>query len=212
MKIVQELNKRPKIKGVTGFGHWSFIEQNIGKKDGAANQLCVSEDSVTTPWVEEKYDCYRSYINETCLKVTRELEKVYSEVYARYADLELMEKDDGGLGELTGEEGQRIQAAHEARIIANKKRKEEILIRLAEIKADISTVDEALDHNLERAKYTLKSHVGFYWKGILKVSPEPVPVYPHVKQKEIRGRKTYEEHTAAINTVLNNALQREMEV
>lgn len=207
MEIVNELNKKPKISGVTGFGHWSFIEQIIGRRDAKSNQIWSENGIYTTPWIEYKYNFYSGYINATYLKLTARLEKVYSEVYSKAADLKLLKKGVGYPEGLTGEQAQRIKLKCDAKAESDKRKKEEILVRLAGIKAELETVDAALNHNIERAEHLLKTHVGFYWKGILKSASEQMPSYPNVAVNAGHGREVYEAHMKDIFDTLNESLK-----
>lgn len=206
-KIVSKLHNKPKIAGVTGFGHWSLVEKWIGKRDGKTNQICKNEEFLTTPYIEHKYNCLGSYEDEKYTYVIREMEGVYQETYANYMELKTILENHGENDLPLGEEGMR-QAAHAfSRMKQKKQRKEQILVRLAQIQADTETVDEALTHNLQRAEKILKSHVGSYWKGILQSSQENLPPYPQVLKKNPVSQAVYENHKETIIEILNMAMK-----
>lgn len=206
-KLVKKLNQKPRIEGVSGVGHWSVLEKRAGTKDFNSNQLCKVDSTYTTPHIEQMRSNLDCHSNKEYLMVTKFLEPTYHEVASITQELELL-KSISVTHISNDEEVQRQAAIVSAQSAGNAHRRTEILIRLAEIKVDVETVDTALKHHLERAEDILRTHISSYWKGILKAASDAeMPPYPACAiLKEIRGKIVYEEHMNIIYALLNQAL------
>jgi len=208
-KQLKRLRKKPRIPGITGFGHWAFVEGRDGKKDGTGNQLCQTEGIYTTPYIENKRNLLNSYKNGVYLDTNAAFDSVYKEISSTCTELKMLVTEYTAVICDNDEETRRQSEARSARVSRDTQRKEAILIRLAELKEAIETVDEALMHHLERAEDIFQSHVSAYWKGILKSISENLPPHPEFELKEIRGKEVYENHFTKIRGLLNQALGEE---
>ena len=214
MDIIKKLKKRPRIRGVTGIGHWAFIEQAIGKRDGKANQLLNKNGICSTQWIEYKYNCYYSYVNMIYLMAIPDLEKNYVEIHEKYEQICIMEEpcsiSDEDSVTTNEEEKERKAARKAAKKLADLEQRRDYLLSLAKIRANLLILDEALLHNLERAEYILKTHIGSYWKGVLK-STDELPIFPCVSEKELKGKEVYEKQLKNANHLLDELLCKERE-
>ncbi len=204
--IVRYLTNCTKIPGVNGFGNWGLIEQATGKRDGKDRQLSESDGAFSTPWIEKKHNLFKSYKNKIFLKTNSALEGIYKEVHSKHVEYKLLSNLEVDNSNINGEEGLRQAAAIANKVSSSEKRREEILIRMAEIKGFIEAVDKALLHNLERSESILHSHVSAYWRGLVKSSTKELPAYPGIEVKEVSGKLVYEKHLQEIRTILDKLL------
>ncbi len=169
----------------------ALFENHMGQRDVKQNQLCEFLNGHITPVIDTKVNSYDSHLNKIFLKTAQELDPMIQEANILIVELDLLlsykESIIGGDSE---------EARRQAAIAAEKgakvsKRKKEIMIRLAKIKAEIDTVDEMLLHYEERAKGILYSRISKYWRGILSASSERLEHFPYIIHKESQARKTY---------------------
>ena len=68
------------IKGVTGIRHIPFIDRWEGKRDAVNNQLCKTEDGVSTPRIVSKCRSCDSYTNALYIEAVEKLKILYTEI------------------------------------------------------------------------------------------------------------------------------------
>lgn len=200
------LKKKPRIQGVNGLFRWGFVEKHMGVKDAQENQICEAGNGHMTPYVDSKSKHYNGYVNKTYLQTSMILEEVVREANSIIVELDLIMQEKAVPMDAKGEEAMRQAALAASRSAQCEARKQMILTRLAEIKAECEMVDEALQHHIERATDILHSHISSYWRGVLKVSEGKMDHFPYMEESKYPGRERYEQNRDDLLRRINNAL------
>ena len=190
-----KLNRNPGAYGVTGlhfFRRLAFVEKNVGFKDRKENQLCDTDNGQSTPYVEARHKYYEKYVNDTYLFAEQVREKEVEEAEKLITELMLIVN-------YTPEEvgGNEEEISRSRRLAADKatkdnERKEEIILKLSEIKSFLEVLDNKLSHHIEAAGDLMDVHVANYWRGVLKASkPGEVRIEPVYITKKYEGRQKY---------------------
>ncbi len=168
------LNRRPNASKVTGLPiirSLSYVEKYTGYKDRKENQLCSSDEGQTTPYVEARRKSFEHYVNNAYLVAEKVKESEVKEAERLISELDILTKFEVSIIDGNDEEIERAQRFARELVLKNNKRKEEIVLRLSEIKALVEAVDDKLIHHIESAEDLLNVHLANYWSGILKASP-----------------------------------------
>ncbi len=209
---VFDLRHSPKAKEVTGLTfpfRLSFLEKKTGEKDGKENQVCSIEAGKTTPWVNARYKSYEKYVSTVYLSAADLQEKKLTEASRLIKELDLL--NDFKEVDKTGnpEEVSRAVRLEEQQKKLNKKRSEEIILRLSELRSQVRNIDEKLNHNIEAAGDLLEVHVSNYWRGILKVISErasvPAPAYMATSYS---GREKYAHNRDTALGMITEAIEK----
>lgn len=207
-RLLKFLERKPRIKGVTGFLKWPFLEKRAGVKDSKQNQICKYADGHTTPWINSKARCYDSYVDRVYLRTTAAMEDLIKEANESITELLLISMTDVSKISGKGEEESRQRRRAEERNVVNERVRRELLTKISGIKAQVEMVDEKVIHHVEAAENVLHSHVLAYWRGILKASDKELENYPKVLTVTHSGWEKYvanrDELLAAMNAVLKN--------
>ena len=192
-----KIDRKPKAYSVTGLSlikRLTFVEKRAGYKDRKENQLCITEDGQTTPYVESRHKHYESYVNNAHLWAEQIRETEVKDAEKLIAELKLIlnrhdEEPSGNVEEIS-----RAKRLAVGKKQMDAERKEEIVLKLSEIKSFLETLDEKLSHHVEAAGDLMDVHVANYWRGILKASqPGEANVGPFFVTKTYDGRQRYRE-------------------
>ena len=206
--------KRIKIKGVTGIRYLGMLDRLDGRRDQKCNQVQKVEGGVTTPRLVQKCRCSDEYTNEIYLAAIRELDGIYTDIAVSIEELrrcnpETDARDIAPATDNATEEGKRQAAARRAKRKAKEHRIEELSLHLAELRQKCHNIDEVLQHNMDRAKSVLHSHVENYWAGVLQeASAEAIPVFPVLPEESLSGKDVYIEHRGRIMKLLDDMDKR----
>ncbi len=198
----------PRIHGVNSIFNIGFIEKRTGRKDAQKNQICQLDKGHITPYIDYKIRLYNSYIDKVYLNISLNLEAVVQEANALVVELNFILDEKAIAIEGSDEESQRQAALQEANRMKREKRKEEILIRIVEIKAESDMVNESLEHHIKRAEGILYSHISRYWRGILMASADVQEYFPYMENKESVSRKMYLENRKKLVAMIENAIEK----
>ena len=197
--------EKVKIKGVTGIRYIALLDRLDGKNDARNNQVCKTDQGITTPRIIQKCRSCDRYTNEMYIGAVNELRSLYTEIAVCIKELLIMNENPEEDAEAntgpsqTTEEGKRRADARIAEAKAKENRKKALMLRLAELKQNCHNIDETLKHNLDRAKSTLFEHVETYWSGVLQSeSGISLPVMPSYSEENISGKAEYSEQYARI--------------
>lgn len=180
----------------------TLFEKSAGKKDAKENQICVYGDGHITPTIEVKVNSLDSHINKVFLKTSQKLEPIIEEANAMVVEFNLLMTRCAMTCGSNDEEAQR-QDAYRAKL---GQRCDEILTRLAEIKAESDMVDEMLLHYVERAEALLNSRVSKYWRGVLAASEGGLKHFPCFNHKESAGMQVYRENRLKLIEMIDKAI------
>ena len=196
-----------RIPGVTGFGHWRWLERRAGASGCKTGQVRQDSEDYTTPWIESRYSRFHAYASQRLLSAAQELEPLYTQISSLCQELALVSAPAAPFPGGQDEDAQRREAAHSARASADAARKREILIRLAELRTRNTMIDEGLSHDLSRASSLLRSHIAAYWEGVLKTAgDDSLPPFPVIREREIPGMAAYRKNQERAAALLAGAL------
>lgn len=198
----------PKIHGVNSIFNIGFIEKRTGRKDAQKNQICQLDKGHITPYIDYKVRLYNSYIDKVYLKTALNLAPVVQEANALTVELNLMLAKKAITIEGNDEESQRQAALQAVNCVERERRKEDILTRIAEIKAESDMVDESLKYHIERAEEILHSHISRYWRGILMASADVQEYFPYIEKNESVGRKVYLENRKKLIVMIESVIEK----
>lgn len=205
-KLKRTLNKNPRMPGINGFFNFSFLDKRAGRKDAQANQICENGNGHITPHIDDKSRLYDSYINRIYLRTSLNMEPFVTEANALVVEFSLINGRHATAVTGNSEEAQRQAAIMAANAARDAKRKEEILVRIAEIRAESDMVDESLKHHIERADGIFRSRISRYWKGVLAASSEKLEHFPYLEQKEYEGQIAYAQNRKKLITDIEQAI------
>lgn len=194
----------PWIMRMPGVKH--FLEKQRGKKDVRENQLCQVNDGYTTPIVVSKIDSYNNKINQIYLKTIKEIQPIIEEASSMVVELNIMLSKNFSAPKGKDEEAQRQAARLAFSFNKCQNRKEEILKRLAEIKAELDMVDEMLVHYIERGEALLHSRIEKYWRGVLSVCDNSLNCTPSIQCTELVGKIAYIENRKKLMEIIEYAI------
>ena len=197
-RTVNKLKKRPFIIGVSRF-YW--MDKVSGSSDYSNNQLCKVDESYQTPWIIERAHRLTDYDQKVYNYVDKGLKEIAEIVYGECEELATLSGQKQPLS-LDKENTERESAKMSAELTKNERRRREILIHLAVIKADVEAINTSLEHHLQRAEKMVLSHVSAYWRGVLKsAESENLPPTPKIPQLDAPGKKHYE---VLLNHIMEN--------
>lgn len=197
-KMITRMNRRPYIKGVSGFFHIDIFEKRRGSLDALQNQLCISEENVLTPNIIRMNGCLNAYKNKMYSFAVNNMKEMYEELSGLFTEQERIKNKADVTVMSTGEEGQRQYAAIQTKREEDMKRLDEIKRRTAYIKESLASADETVKHHMEQAEDILCSHLSAYWSGVLRKSQEQLPAYPVIRKNDCNGTREYEDHICQI--------------
>lgn len=186
---------------------FSFLEKMTGKSDASKNQICEVGEGHTTPYVDLKVRSYDAHIDKTYAKTSALIEPIVKEAYSLNTEINIILNKTDNLPDGNDEESRRQRDAAISRKAKDDLRKEEILKRLSEIKAESDMIDESLIHYIERAEGKLNSRIGKYWRGVLSKSSENLKYYPETIHKANLGRKVYLGNRNQLIEMINSSLE-----
>lgn len=204
--------KRNRIPGITGFGHWFFLEKKTGAKDIINGQY--REGSESTPWIEQKISFAGAHINDLYDDINNRLKEVYRDIVTGYEEIQTMEKEAGNPESSSGKSEKAMRQAAEAlaKREASKERRRSIILHLAQCKAELDDLDEELGYRIDRTLSILRTHIAAYWQGALKAADGvELPPFPPVELKKPRGQDVYEQYKRFANDLLSRVLSYEEE-
>lgn len=197
-----------RIRGVTGFGHWHWLERRAGRSSWTQSQIRQISRGYTTPWIDQKHHYYSAYCNALYLRSVRELEPLVRETASMVAEQKSMNQSPLPACGGCPEEQQRLTQARAARTSAQIKRRAEILVRLAEIRSEVDNRAQALEHLLAISRDKLEAHIAAYWSGVLTVTDESLPATP-ATCPEPPGKARYETYCTNLQDLLEQGLREE---
>lgn len=194
---LKEIKKPPRIRGVNSFYNLGIIEKAIGKKDAQTNQICSLGDGHITPYIDNKSRLFHSYLDGVFLKTALHLQPIVKEANALAVEFAfLISKNIDGIGENVMRESAKKE-----------KQSRQILVRIAEIKAESDMVNEALMHHLEQAEGIFYSKISKYWQGVLSSAADELEHVPLIEEKEHVGRDIYYENRKKLLSVMEEVLR-----
>lgn len=202
----QYLKAYPRISGVNSIYNIGFLEKRAGKKDAQDNQICQLQGGHITPYIGNKARLYDSYIDKLYLRTSLNMEMIVREAYALVVELNLINKMVISTKAGNSEEEQRRAALAVVKKEKNDERKAEIIIRIAEIKAESNMVDESLKHHIERAEGIFFARINKYWRGVLASTSEELEHFPYIDQREYAGRTAYLENRKELIAMIEKAV------
>ena len=209
---LHKLQKPPRVKRTIGIGfpfNISFMEKKTGERDSKENQIRSFDDGERTPWLSARTESYEKYVNSTYAYVIKETEEPIQEASKLLTELNTILGTAPLSFDGDDEESIRQRRLEAARQTKRDERKEELLIKLTEIKEFIENADEKLLHHIEMAGNILSVHTSNYWRGILKVSGADVrTVTPVLEFGDFEGRTKYEERKKILISRIDQALER----
>ncbi len=203
------MKQNVKIPGVTGITHCRALERFRGQRDFKTNQLCQTQHGCTTPRIQQSYDCLNAHINARYLEALGQLQPLYQEVFASLKELQLLDLPAAAVPAGMGEESLRQAAARQEALRQGAKRRNEILLRMAQVRVDIAVIDEQLIHCLEKAAAIQKAKVSAYWEGILKQAKDSkLPPFPGIPPRQLPGEEAYRQLKQNVDQCMDNILGR----
>lgn len=202
---------RIQIPGVTGFGRWHFWERHTGRKGWGQGQICRTEQGeYLSPWLIKRHHYFTSYCSGIYLRGVQELEPVIREVAAMVEELKAMALPPPASSCQCAEEAQRLAQSQADRAAAQTERRKAIRVRLAEIRSQVDSQAQALEHLLSRAREKLEAHTCAYWEGVLSAADGSLPAAPPPCQCQLVEEQRYETYLAQIRAMLSQGLGEEV--
>lgn len=199
-----------RIRGVTGLGHWHWLERRNGRKSWGQGQIRQVDRGYTSPWIDQCHHYYSAYCNALYLRSVQELEPLHREVAA-------MVEEQKGMGavltQINGpceEENRRMAEAQAARAGSQAERRRQIVVRLAQIRSEVENRAQALEHLLNKSADTLEAHISAYWSGVLSVGDDSLPVAPVPCDTQLPGKERYETYRDNLLALLARGLGEEV--
>lgn len=192
MNEMKKFLQEPRIKGITGFGNWLWIEKSRGKKDGKSNQVYEENGVKTTPYVQRHWNLYSSYVSKIYSILDEKVEANFREIQKlvkEYEEVSTTKSTNITATVATDEHTQRKHKKEIQKVKYAQKRSSEIVLRVTELKAENDEIEMMVTHHLQRAESILLAHLHAYQSGILSVSKgEDVMSFDVSRQSE--GKKS----------------------
>lgn len=208
--VLQELKKKPRIKGVNGFLNMDWVEKIRGKRD-FNTQLCITDNSCITPHIVKIVRRTNAYKNEMYLYIDKNMHRIYQEISRDCATLELLKNDSDNSSPVVSAKSLRDKERELNRQASRQASIRETMIRLMEYKQCLETVNVSVKHHIEETDDLLRSKISAYWSGILakNKNQKELPVYPSFHLESIEGQDVYTKNFDKIIKSIQTAVEGE---
>ena len=200
-----------RIRGVTGLGHWHWLERRNGRKSWGQGQIRQVDRGHSSPWNDQRHHYYSAYCNALYLRSVQELEPLHREAAAMVEEQKGMVVVPTQVNGHCEEERRRIAEAQATRAASQTERRRQIVVRLAQIRSEVENQAQAMDHLLTKSWETLETHISAYWSGVLSVADDSLPVAPVPCDTQLPGKERYEAYRDNLLALLARGLGEEVD-
>lgn len=200
-----------RIRGVTGLGHWHWLERRNGRKNWGQGQIRQVDRGYTSPWIEKCHHQYSAHCNTLYIRSVQELEPLHREVAAMVEEQKGMVVVPTQINGQCEEEKRRITEAQAVRAASQAERRCQIVVRLAQIRSEVENRAQAMEHLLNKSAETMEAHISAYWSGVLSVGDDSLPVAPVPCDTQLPGKERYEAYRDNLLALLARGLGEEVD-